>query len=66
MSEMLFMSVEENIKLMKILDDAWNSQDWETFNERHTDDVIMRWPSQPLTIGIEKHKIEGEYFSGLS
>jgi hypothetical protein len=34
-------------------------------NERHTDDVIMRWPSQPLTIGIEKHKIEREYFSQL-
>ena len=39
LSEMLFMSVEENTKLMKTLDDAWNSQDWETFNERHTDDV---------------------------
>jgi len=39
LSEMLFASVEENMKLMKTLDDAWNLQDWETFNERHTDDV---------------------------
>ena len=29
------MSVDENMRLMKTLDDAWNSQDWETFNERH-------------------------------
>ena len=39
---MLFMSVEENMKLMKTLDDAWNSQDWETFGERHADDVIVK------------------------
>jgi hypothetical protein len=59
---MLFMSVEENMKLIKTVDDAWNSQDWETFNERRADDVIMRWPDQPPTIGTEKHKIEGEHF----
>ena len=35
------MSAEENMKLMKTLDDAWNSQDWETFAKRHTDDVIV-------------------------
>ena len=56
------MSVEENMKLMKTLDDAWNSQDWETFSERHTDDVIVSWPAQPPTIGMEEHKIEAEYF----
>jgi len=43
------MSAEENMKLMKTLDDAWNSQDWETFAKRHTDDVIVRWPAQPPT-----------------
>ena len=59
---MLFMSIEENMKLMKTLDDAWNSQDWDTFSKRHADDVIVRWPGQPPTIGIEAHKIEGEYF----
>jgi predicted ester cyclase len=56
------MSVEENIKLMKTLDDAWNSQDWDIFIERHADDVIVRWPDQPPTIGVDEHKIEGEYF----
>jgi hypothetical protein len=24
--------VEENMRLMKTLDDAWNSQDWDTFS----------------------------------
>ena len=47
---------------MKTLDDAWNSQDWITFSKRHSDDVIVRWPGQPPTHGIEEHKKEGEYF----
>lgn len=47
---------------MKTLDDAWNSQDWETFSKRHAEDVIVRWPSQPSTEGIEAHRKEGEYF----
>ena len=41
------MSVEENKKLMKTLDDAWNSQDWDTFNEKHHNDVEINWPGQP-------------------
>jgi predicted ester cyclase len=56
-------SVEENMRLMKTLDDAWNSQDWDTFSERHTEDVVVRWPGgQPPTIGIDAHRNEGEYF----
>jgi hypothetical protein len=62
---MLFASVEENMKLMKTLDDAWNSQDWETFNERHTDYVIMRWPGQPPTRGIESIKLRENIFPSL-
>ena len=58
----MFMSAEENMNLMKTLDDAWNSQDWETFSKRHTEDVIVRWPSQPPTEGIDAHRKEGEYF----
>lgn len=34
---------EKNMHLMKTLDDAWNSQDWDTFSKRHTDDVVVRW-----------------------
>ena len=59
------MSVEENMKFMKILDDAWNSQDWETFNERHTDDVIIRWAGQPHPKGIESIKLRENIFPGL-
>lgn len=37
--------------LMKTLDDdddAWNSQDWNTFEERYADDdVSVFWPGQP-------------------
>jgi predicted ester cyclase len=55
-------TVEENMRLMKTLDDAWNSQDWDTFSKRHTDDVVVRWPGQPPTNGIDAHKKEGEYF----
>ena len=54
--------VEENMRLMKTLDDAWNSQDWDTFSKRHTDDVVVRWPDQPPTNGIDAHK-KGESIS---
>ena len=44
---MLFRSIEENMRLMNTLDDAWNSQNWDTFEERHADNVVVFWPSQP-------------------
>ena len=48
--------VEESMHLMKTLDDAWNSHDWDTFSKRHTDDVVRR-PGQP-TNAIDAHKKE--------
>jgi len=58
------MSVEENLRLMKTLDDAWNSQDWETFNERHTDNVAVFWPGQadPTKGGHAHHMEAMEFF----
>jgi predicted ester cyclase len=54
------MGMEENLQLMKTLDDAWNSQDWDTFSKRHTNDVIVRWPGQSEpTRGLETHRKEG-------
>jgi hypothetical protein len=42
------MSIQEkNKELMITLDNAWNSQYWNTFNERHTDNVAVFWPGQP-------------------
>jgi hypothetical protein len=51
------MSIQEkNKELMITLDDAWNSQDWDTFNERHADNVAIFWPGQPdPTRGVHNH-----------
>ena len=32
-------TVEENMRLMQTLDDAWNSQDWAVFEKRHAKEV---------------------------
>jgi hypothetical protein len=41
------MSIQEkNKQLMKTQDDAWNLQDWNTFKERHADNVVAFWPGQ--------------------
>jgi len=54
------MGEEENMRLMKTLDDAWNNQDWDTFSKRHTEDVIVRWPGQSEpTRGMDAHRREG-------
>jgi hypothetical protein len=56
-------SVEGKMRLTKTLDDAWNSQDWDTFIERHTEDIVVRRPAgQPPTIGIDAHRNEDKYF----
>ena len=52
-------SVEEhNMELMQTLDDAWNAQDWDTFDQRHKPDVVVRWPGQPPTNGADNHRAE--------
>lgn len=59
------MSAEENLKLMKTLDDSWNSQDLTVFRKRHAKDCIdciVRWPNQPPTHGIEAHEQEALSF----
>jgi predicted ester cyclase len=61
------MSIEENMRLMKTLDDAWNSQDWDTFQERHADNVAVFWPGQPEpTRGVQNHRQESvEFFKAF-
>jgi hypothetical protein len=61
------MGVEENLKLMKTLDDAWNagpgSSLWETFRKRLTENVAVYWPGQPEpTRGIHNHDSEAVEF----
>lgn len=49
---------EHNMELMQTLDDAWNVQDWDTFDKRHKHDVVVRWPGQPPTHGTHDHRAE--------
>ena len=61
------MTVEENLKLMRTLDDAWNagpgSPLWETFRKRHREDVLVYWPNQPEpTKGRHNHDLEATEF----
>lgn len=49
----------QNMELMQTLDDAWNGQDWDTFEKRHKHDTVVRWPAQPPTLGIARHREEG-------
>jgi ketosteroid isomerase-like protein len=56
-------SVEENMRLMQTLDDAWNAQDWETFEKRHAEDTAVYWPGQPEpTRGRHNHHEESVEF----
>jgi len=60
------MKLDGNLKLMKTLDDAWNSQDWDTFNKRHAEEVAIYWPGQPEpTRGRPNHKSESVEFLRL-
>lgn len=56
------MTPEQNLQLMKTLDDSWNAQELTTFHKRHAKDCIVRWPNQPPTHGIEAHKQEALAF----
>ena len=49
---------------MITLDDAWNSQDWDTFKKRHSEDTAVYWPGQPEpTRGRKAHHEEAiEFF----
>ena len=37
---------------------AWNAQDLDTFTKRHRNDVVVRWPGQPETRGVQAHREE--------
>jgi hypothetical protein len=58
------MSIQQkNKELMISLDNAWNSQEWDTFNERHADDVTAFWPGQPdPTRAMHNHRQESIKF----
>jgi hypothetical protein len=52
-----------NLELMKTLDDAWNSQDWDIFRKRHAASTAVYWPGQPEpTTGRDNHEAEAKEF----
>ncbi len=57
------MKKSDNLELMKTLDDAWNSQEWETFKKRHAENTAVYWPGQAEpTRGREAHYREAVEF----
>jgi hypothetical protein len=50
---------QNNLELMRTLDDSWNAQDWETFEKRHSKDTTVFWPGQAEpTRGRDNHKAD--------
>lgn len=61
------MKAEELAERMQTLDDAWNagpgSKLWETFRQRHVEDVAVYWPGgAPPTRGRGNHDAEAVEF----
>ncbi|MGZ7202798.1 MAG: ester cyclase [Halobacteriota archaeon] len=57
------MDAQKNMQLMQTLDDAWNTQDWDTFNKRHAEDVAVYWPGQSKpTRGRKAHEKDAKQF----
>jgi hypothetical protein len=43
-------TAQKTMELLQTLDDAWDAQDWDTFDKRHRRDVVVRGPgSRPRT-----------------
>jgi hypothetical protein len=49
---------------MYALDEAWNAQDWETFDAYHDQEVVVYWPGreQTPTLGLPDHRAESQRF----
>jgi predicted ester cyclase len=52
----------ENTERMVALDDAWNAQDVAEVAKYHKPDVIVYWPGQPPTRGMDDHRTEATAF----
>jgi hypothetical protein len=53
------------MELMQTLDDAWNSQDLGTFNQRHKPEVVVRWPGRAPTHGRHDQKAKARALTTL-
>jgi steroid delta-isomerase-like uncharacterized protein len=55
------MNVEDNLKVAESLNEAFNTRNWDMFDERHTDDIIAYSPITPEpTRGIKEHRQQVE------
>lgn len=45
-----------NMMLFQTADDAWNAQDVEGFENRHTEDVVVYVPAAPPQVGMDAHR----------
>src|SRR5438552_6518293 len=56
--------VQDNLRRMHELDDAWNAQDWDTVAEFHSHDVTVNWPGgAPPTKGNGNHIAESKEYA---
>ncbi|MDD1770237.1 MAG: ester cyclase [Methanomassiliicoccales archaeon] len=63
-SMVLRMSAEENLKLMKKLDNAWDAHDWPAVGKYHAKDAAVFWPGgMPPTKGRGDHENVGAEFT---
>ena len=46
------MATEENMRLMKMLDDAWNSQEWDTFNKLHNMSIRLKCITNEVLLSL--------------
>ena len=51
------MSVEKNLKIIEIVDEAFNERNWDVFNRCHTESIICYTPRNPESDnGIDAHR----------
>lgn len=56
--------VQDNLRRMHELDDAWNAKDWDTVAEFHAEDVKVFWPGgNPPTEGNPNHMRESQEYA---
>jgi ketosteroid isomerase-like protein len=53
---------EENMERMQMLDNAWSAQDVDGVARFHKPDVVVYWPGQPPTRGMDNHRAEALAF----
>ena len=56
------MSAAQNMERMVALDDAWNAQDVDGVARFHKPAVVVYWPGQPPTRGMDDHRTEAQAF----